>query len=132
MARLPLPVPGAVLVVTGDHHQDDHLPQVTGRAEGVRGGKRITQPITMTPTKERGKFGVTKQWANGTPWVLVFTVVQEGHGDGMAAEGMVKVDAAGRIVAIEHPKGRNTRGDRFPRRATDKEIGDALASMGER
>ncbi|MBA2291084.1 MAG: hypothetical protein H0W15_01365 [Gemmatimonadales bacterium] len=123
---VPVPTPGAVLRVTGDHHQDNNEPTVTGRAEGLRNGKRITLPLVLTPTSTHGQFGVSTQWTAGTPWVLVFTVAQEGHGEFGTAEGVVRVDARGAIVGIDHPKATNARGDRYGRRITDKEVNAAL------
>jgi len=67
-------VVGAVLVVTGGHHQDSDKPAVTGRLEGIQGGRRVTKPIVITASSTRGQFGVTRQWVAGSPWVLVFTV----------------------------------------------------------
>ncbi len=126
------PTPGAVLAVTGDHHQDSNKPAVTGRAEGMQGGKRIARAITLTPTKSKNQFGVARQWDAGSPWVLVFTVEQGDHGEFGAAEALVKVDAAGKIVSIDYPKQTNARGDKYGRRATPREIDLALTSLGSR
>lgn len=123
------PTPGAVLLVVGDHHQDSNRPAVTGRAEGVRDGRRMSKPITLTATSTKGRFGVTRQWNAGSPWLLVFTVAQDDHGDFGAAESVVKVDAAGKVVAIEYPKQRNARGDQYGRRATPAEIDAALTTL---
>lgn len=123
------PTPGAVLLVVGDHHQDSNKPAVTGRAEGLRDGRRVSKPVTLTATSTKGRFGATRQWDAGSPWLLVFTVDQGDHGDFGAAESVVKVDAAGKIVAIEYPKQRNARGDQYGRRATPAEIDASLTTL---
>ncbi len=123
------PTPGAVLLVVGDHHQDSNTPAVTGRAEGSRGGRRMSKAITLTATSTKGRFGVTRQWDAGSEWVLVFTVAQGDHGEFDVAESLVKVDATGKIVAIDYPKQRNARGDQYGRRATAGEIDAALATL---
>ena len=127
------PTPGAVLVVEGSHHQDTNLPMVTGRAEGTRGGKRISKPLTLTPTASKEIFGVARQWEAGTPWVLVFTVVEPGHSkDFGRVEAMVRIDAKGAIVGIDHPRQRNERGATYGRAVTPAEIDAALGTLATR
>lgn len=126
------PVPGAVLLVESHHHTDEVDPQVSARAITVRGGQRVSQNVALTKYGETGHFAVTKQWANGTAWVLVFTIKQGEDGKHGIAESLVKVDAAGKIAGIDNVIGRNQRGDRFPRAATEDEISAALAELGVR
>lgn len=119
----------AVLLVQGEHHSDRELLTVTGRAEGVQGGKRVSRAVALV---SRGKleYVVTRQWARGTPWVLVFTAEQGPDGRHGVAEAMVKVDAAGAVTAIEHPKAAWNAERNEPRRLTEREIRAALASLG--
>lgn len=123
------PTPGAVLQVVATHHTDEEKPQVSARAEGMRAGKRVTQPIVLTASSRKGTFGVTKQWEAGQPWVLVFTIVQGDHGDHGTAEALVKVDARGRVVSAESLKDPLKDGYRAPRKATEAEIVAALTSL---
>jgi hypothetical protein len=124
------PTPGAVLAVATTHHTEEAEAQVSARAISMRNGQRVTREIALTKASGTGRYGVTKQWESGTPWLLVFTVKQGDHGDHGTAESLVKVDAAGKIVAIEKVMERNARGDVFPRAASEAEITRALAAMG--
>jgi hypothetical protein len=123
------PTPGAVLEVRTEHHTDEEHPQVSGRAIAQRGTERITKPITLALSSTKGRYGVARQWDNGTPWVLVFTIKQGDHGEHGTAESLVKIDADGRVVAILPAAERNARGDSYQRAFTDAEIEQALASL---
>lgn len=124
------PTPGAVLAIATTHHTEEAEAQVTARAIATRRGERITRAIAVTKAGGTGRYGVAKQWESGTAWLLIFTVRQGDHGDFGAAETMVKVDATGRILAIEKVLERNARGDSYQRAATDAEITRALAELG--
>lgn len=126
------PVASAVLLVESHHHTDEVDPQVSARAITMRGGQRVSQNVTLTKYGEVGHYGVTKQWASGTAWVLVFTIKQGPDGKHGIAESLVKVDATGKVAGIDNVIGRNERGDRFPRAATDAEITAALSELGVR
>ncbi|MEO5825581.1 MAG: hypothetical protein ABIR59_06810 [Gemmatimonadales bacterium] len=129
---VPAPTPGAVLRVTGDHHQDSNKPTVTGRAAGMRNGKRISKALVLTATSKHGQFGVATQWEIGTPWVLIFTVTQDGHGSFGAVEAMAQVDARGVINGIDHPRQTNAQGYTYGRVITEKEIALALRQLAGR
>ena len=120
------PVPGAVLLVAGHHHTDEPEADVSARAITMRGGTRESRPITLTRYGATGHYAVTKQWAAGTPWLLVFTIKQGKHEAYNTAEVFVKVNASGGVDAIEPLMERNARGDRYPRAATEAEIAEAL------
>ncbi len=126
------PTPGAVLAVATTHHTEEADAQVSARAITMRGNERVTREIALTKASGAGRYGVAKQWETGTPWLLVFTVKQGDHGDHDTAESLVKVDAAGKVIAIEKVTARNARGDLYPRAATDAEIARALAQLGAR
>ena len=123
------PTPGAVLVVEEHHHTDDAEMALSATAEGIREGRRVSSPIALTATAEKGHFGVTKQWDSGTAWVLVFTVQQGEKGKHGSASSLVKVNAQGRIVGIETTMDKNVRGDVYPRAATKEDIDAALAAL---
>ena len=126
------PVAGAVLLIEGHHHTDETDPQVSARAITMRGGERITRNVTLAKYGTADHFAVTKQWDTGTAWVLVFTIKQGPDGKHGIAESLVKIDAAGKVAGIDNLIGRNDRGDRFPRPATDAEINAALSELGVR
>lgn len=123
------PTPDAVLAVHAEHHTDEEKPQLTARALAQRGTERINRPITLTAAGSKGRYGVAKQWEDGTPWVLVFTIKQGDHGDHGTAEAMVKIDASGRILGIENAMEQNARGDRYPTAFKDAQVDAALASL---
>ncbi len=43
------------------HHQDIDGVTVTGRAEGLVAGKRVTRPLILTPNGTEGTYAVTRQ-----------------------------------------------------------------------
>lgn len=126
------PVRGAVFMVTGRHHLDVTGFTVTGRAEGLAAGRRIAHPLTLTPTKSQGVYGVTQQWDAGQPWVLVFTVTEGGHDSMGVAEAAVSIGADGSVVRIDYPMGTTGSGTPWPRRIAPNEIDAALVAMSPR
>ena len=93
---------GAVLLVEGHHHQDASALAITGRAEGMQNGRRVTLPLVLVDVGN-GRFSVARQWSAGTPWVLVLAAGDgnpDAHG---VAEALVKIDATGKIVGIDYP-----------------------------
>jgi hypothetical protein len=118
---------GAVLLIEARHHADHGGLTVTGRAEGMRGGKRVTRPITLTNTGD-GAYAVTRQWEAGSPWVLVFSAEQKGQESHGLAEALVKLDSRGTIVNIEHPRG-SIVAKGLPDRIGEREIAAALATL---
>jgi hypothetical protein len=118
---------GAVLLIEGRHHADHGGLTVTGRAEGMRSGRRVTQPITVTSLGS-GNYAVTRQWEAGSPWVLVFSAEQKGQESHGLAEALVKVDSRGTIVSIDHPRA-SIVAKGSPDRIGEKEVAAALASL---
>ena len=122
-------VPGAVLMVEAHHHTDEAKPDVSARAIGVRGTERVNRAITLTPTGDVTRYGVTKQWENGMAWVVIFTIKQGDHAQYDTAESMVKIDPRGVVTGIVTPGAENDRNDRYPRALREKEIEDALSGL---
>src|SRR5687767_7938666 len=54
-----------------DHHTTADQIKLTGRAEGVRDGKRVTLPLSMV-RRDSAHFSVARQWDVNAPWVVVF------------------------------------------------------------
>ena len=123
------PTPGAVLSLVTQHHTDEEDAQVTAEAVTVRNGQRSARTLTVTKGAQAGHYGVTKQWENGTPWVLTFTIKQGPDGSHGTASAVVKVNAAGAITGIEELTERNLRGDQYPRGVTAKDIDKALREL---
>lgn len=125
------PTPGAVLAVVATHHTDEVKPQLSAKAVAMQGGKKVSQPVELTASSKKGVYGVTKQWEDGTPWVLVFTIAQGDHGEHGKASALVKVDARGQVVNMESLFERVDGERRWPREATDKDIDAALGQMAK-
>ena len=122
---------GAALLVEVRHHDDHGGVTVTGRAEGMKGGKRVTQPLTLTGTG-KGAYALTRQWAVGSPWVLVLSAEQVEGGSHGLSEALVKVDSRGAIVSIEHPRGSIVAKGAAVDRIGEKDVSAALASLSHR
>ena len=123
------PVKGAVFMVVARHHVSPDNIQVTGRAEGVVAGTRISRALTLTAAASPGVYGVTPQWDAGQPWVLVFTVSSKEHDPDGVAEAAVRLSADGRVLGIDYPMAKLANGYPWPRKVTAKEIDTALAAM---
>lgn len=120
---------GAVLMIEGRHHTSLGSFDIIGRAESVQNGKRITKPIALTKAST-GLFAVTRQWETGSPWVLVFSAEQGDDGVHGIAEALVRVDARGAIVDIEHHNPAIVANKAvMPKPITEKEVVAALASI---
>ncbi len=122
------PVKGAVFMLTARHHVGPDSVEVTGRAEGVVAGARVSRSLTITPSSKAGVYGVTRQWDAGQPWVLVFTVASKVHDPDGVAEASVRLSSDGRVLGIDYPMAK-LNGYPWPRRVTAQEIDSALNAM---
>jgi hypothetical protein len=119
---------GAVLLVDGRHHADGDPLTITGRAEGTRDGRRVTVPLTLV-NAGAGRYGVTRQWTVGVPWVLVLAAGEGNNGAHGVAEALVRINAAGAIVGIDYPAAGWIGKTNSPKRTTEREIEAALSSL---
>lgn len=126
------PTPGAVLAITTEHHTDEEDADVSAQAHTMRNGERVTRAITIAKAGAKGRYGVTKQWEAGSPWVLVFTIKQGEHGAHGTAAAVLKVDATGKIVGNDALIDRVQDGHRIPRGASEADISRALRELGAR
>ena len=124
------PTPGAVLALITEHHTTEEDADVSAEATTMRNGQKVTKALTVTKAAGTGHYGVTKQWEDGTPWVLTFTIKQGPDGAHGTASALVKVDAKGAIAGIEELKGTNAFGPNSPRGATAKDVERALRELG--
>ncbi len=122
---------GTVLLVEGHRHVDSEPLTITGRAEGVQNGRRVSLPLTMASAGP-GKYGVTRQWISGSPWLLILTAGQGDHGTHGIAEALVKIDTAGEIVGIDYPAAGWIGNSETPKRTTAAEIDAVLATLATR
>lgn len=124
------PTPGAVFMIHSEHHHDEYPLTAKARAEGLVNGQRVSRPIALVtvPGKEV-TWTATRQWAAGTPWVLVFTIEQGDRGKYGVAEAIVRVAADGRVIGVQPMRAPNERGGTYPRAAEAKEVEAALATL---
>ena len=122
---------GAVLLVEGHHHQQSELLTITGRAEGMKNGQRVSMPLTLVPASG-GRFAVPRQWTSGTPWVLVLAAGENEAGAHGVAEALVKVDASGKLVGIEYPSAGWIGTSDTPKRTSPDEINAVLLPLASR
>ena len=92
----------AYLLVHTYHHQTPSMGALHGEAVTWENGRRRAIPLTFASTGKTGIFKLTKQWTDGTPYVLVITYGDDGHGGGATA--LVSVNAAGGVARVEVPR----------------------------
>lgn len=112
-----------------EHHTTPEDMKVTGRAEGMRDGKRVSLPLSITH-KSLGHFAVAKQWDSGTAWVLVFSAEQGPDGAHGVVEGIVSLQANGTVKSIEYTKAAFVEGSKKPFRTSPATIEATLKSLG--
>ena len=120
---------GAAFELDVKYHTEHDDVTVLGRAEGVRGGKRVSVPLTITRQRNDLYF-VAKQWESGSPWVLLFTVEQGKNGSHGFAQGIVSIDAAGNIKHTEYVRPSINDGDRAVSRVSPAKVDAALKALG--
>lgn len=125
--RASAPTPGAVLDVTAQHHVEGEPLNVTGKMEGLVGGRRITRPLAVTASSTRGRFGVAAQWEAGKPWVLVLTTGMGEHGTAVA---LVRITSDGKIAGIDSPNSLRAIGKPLAPEAVESAVKSALESLG--
>ena len=111
------------------HHTEHDDVTVTGRAEGVQGGRRVSLPLKITKARD-GLYTVAKQWDAGTPWVLVFAAEQGHNGAQGVAEGAVLLEANGSVRSIEYIRPGFSEKGAKPVRTTTARIDAALKALG--
>jgi hypothetical protein len=123
---------GVVLIVHGHHHTDSASMPITGRAEGLQSGRRVTMPLVLVSTAD-GRYGLTRQWAVGTAWVLVLAVGEgEAATHGGLAEALVKIDVSGKVVGIDFPAAGWTGPENTPKRTNEDTIRSMLTTLASR
>lgn len=120
---------GAALELDVKYHTEHDDVTVLGRAEGVRAGKRVSVPLTIT-RQRNDLYSVARQWESGSPWVLLFTVEQGKNGSHGFAQGIVSIDAAGKVKHTEYVRPSINDGDRAVPRVSPAKVDAALKALG--
>jgi hypothetical protein len=111
-----------------EHHTRLDQLSVTGRAETVRNGKRVTLPLTLTRT-DSSHFIVKRTWEAMTPWVLVFAAEQWPNGTHGVVEAIVSIDRAGAVKGIEYTTPGFVERSGEPRRVTRDQVQRTLRAL---
>lgn len=119
---------GAVFLVEGSHHSETDLLSVTGRAEGMVNGKRVTKQLAFVKSSG-GHYSLTKQWDAGSPWLLILAAEQGPGGSHGVAEAIVRIDVAGKVVSIDYPSAGWEGKSNTPKRMSSAAIDAALTMM---
>jgi hypothetical protein len=116
----------AFLIVHAFHHGTPVEYPVAGTAEGVVNGRRTTIPLSFEKTSRAGAFAVRKQWTDGSPWVLAFTVTQARDD---VASAILSIGADGRVSRVETLTRREGDGRVYPRAVVRADVEAALVAV---
>jgi hypothetical protein len=112
----------ASLMVRAYHHSTAIVVPITGVAEGIVDGRRVSLPLDIAATNQTGVYAVRTPLPKGGTWILALTLEQS---EDATATALVTVNAAGRIVGVDVPtNGRD--GWSVPRKVQKSEIESAL------
>ncbi|HUP00419.1 MAG TPA: hypothetical protein VM737_02735 [Gemmatimonadota bacterium] len=117
---------GALLVVHAYHHGDNVAYPLTGTAEGLVDGKRVSLPLSITRTGSAGVYAVAPPDLPAGSWILVLRLAA---GEGSGATALVRLDGRGEIAGVRVPSD-SREGWTIPRPVTGGEIDDLLQRGG--
>lgn len=113
----------ASMLVRAYHHSASLNAPLTGTAEGIVDGKRVSLPLVLRPTNQTGVFAMTTPLPKGGTWIMAITVTASSTS---TATALVTVDPRGRIVAVDVPSSRTGDGWMVPRRVDGRDVEAAL------
>lgn len=113
----------ATLLVRAYHHSASLNAPLTGTAEGIVDGRRVSLPLELRGTNQPGVFALTTPLPKGGTWIMAITVAESKTA---TATALVTVDQRGRIVAVDVPSTRTRDGWMVPRRV---DAGDVEAAL---
>ena len=119
---------GVVFLLEGEHHSETDLLTLTGRAEAIVNGKRVTKQLVLVKSSG-GHYSLTKQWDTGAPWILILAAEQGARGAHGVAEALVKIDATGKVMSIDYPTAGWEGKNNTPKRTSAAIIEAALTRM---
>ncbi len=109
-----------VLVRTYRCHQPEKA-KVTGTAEGLVDGQRVSVPLTLK-TVEKGVYSVERQWSARGAWVLAFS----GSYAGQHTSTVVTLDDQGKVAVRETERGTELDALILPRKLKSSDVERAL------
>lgn len=113
----------ASLLVRAYHHSTSLNAPLTGTAEGIVDGRRVSLPLELRATHQPGVFALATPLPKGGTWVMAITVTESSTA---TATALVTIDPQGRIVAVDVPSRRTRDGWTVPRRVDADDVEDAL------
>jgi hypothetical protein len=113
----------ASLLVRAYHHSTSINAPLSGVAEGLVDGRRVSLPLELRATNQPGVYAVRTPLPSGGTWILAITVRESKEA---SATALVTVDPRGRIVSVDVPADRTRDGWMVPRRVEQREIEAAL------
>ena len=109
-----------LLVRTYRCHQPEKA-NVSGTAEGIVEGKRISVPVRLKAV-EKGVYAVAQQWPTEGTWILAFSGSYRGH----RTSTLVTLDDQGKVAVKETAKGPELDVRIMNRKLSDADIESAL------
>lgn len=109
-----------LLVRTYRCHQPEKA-RVTGMAEGLVKGKRVSLPIQLE-TVDKGVYAVAQQWPTEGAWVLTFS----GSYDGLHVSTLVALDAGGKVAMRTTDAGTELDVQMLPRALSSSDVTHVL------
>lgn len=113
----------ATLLVRAYHHSESLNAPLTGTAEGIVDGRRVSLPLELRATNQPGVFALTTPLPKGGTWIMAITVSESSTA---TATALVTVDPRGRIVAVDVPSTRTRDGWSVPSRVDADDVEAAL------
>jgi hypothetical protein len=113
----------ATMLVRSYHHSASLKAPLTGVAEGIVDGKRVSLTLALRSTNQPGVYAVTTPLPTGGTWIMAITVNESSES---SATALVTVDPQGRIVAVDVPSTRSRDGWVVPRSVGQRDIEAAL------
>ena len=109
-----------LLVRTYRCHQPEKA-KVSGTAEGLVDGQRVSVPITLK-TVDKGVYSVERQWPDKGAWVLAFSGSYAGH----HTSTVVTLDDQGKVAVRETERGTELDARILPRKLKSTDVERAL------
>lgn len=109
-----------LLVRTYRCHQPEKA-KVSGTAEGIVEGQRVSVPVQLQPVK-KGVYAVAQQWPTEGTWVLAFSGSYRGHN----TSTLVTLDDQGKVAVKKTDKGPELDVRVMNRKLSDADVEGAL------
>jgi hypothetical protein len=115
---------GAFMTVHTYHHGDLMSYDITGRAEGLVNGKRVSSKLDIKRLPQAGSYVVRWQKPAEGSWALVITTTRDGN---HMASALVDINAQGKVASVTVPSS-PIEGGRWqvPRQVASAELDAAL------